>query len=198
MEWHLKLVVGPEGVEIDTVPQVMANASPVFRGMLQPDRFAEGQKLSKTEPLVVPLPEDDVPAMTILCDIFHLRSSKVPTKDVTSDTMADIATLVDKYDCAAAIQPWPKLWLNQILDRQILRNPSEMVLGEVGKWIHISCHLGFAEQFSQFTSTLIHRASNEDFCHGPLLLHYKKLSQTVQGRCFALSKYITWRLTFGR
>lgn len=100
MEWQLKLAVGLEGVEIDTVlPQVMANASPVFRRMLQPDRFAEGQNLSKTETLVVRLPEDDVSAMTILCDIFHLRSSKVPVEDMTSNTMADIATLVDKRLC---------------------------------------------------------------------------------------------------
>ena len=185
MEWQLKLAVGPEGVEIDTIPQVMANASPVFRRMLQPDRFAEGQNLSKAESLVVRLPEDDVSAMTILCDIFHLRSSKVPIKDVTSNTMADIATLVDKYDCAAAIQPWPRIWLAQVLDGQELKSIENMRLWEVGKWIHISCHLGFAEQFNQLTSTFIRRASHKDF-QGLLLLHYKKLSQAVQGRDSAL------------
>jgi hypothetical protein len=181
MEWQLKLAVGLEGVEIDTLPQVMANASPVFRRMLQPDRFAEGQNLSKTDSLVVRLPEDDVSAMTTLCDIFHLRSNKIPVEDVTSNTLADIATLVDKYDCAAAIQPWPRIWLAQVLDRQELEGIEDMGLGEVGKWIHISCHLGFAEQFNQLTSTFIRRVSHKDFCQGPLLLHYKKLSQAVQG-----------------
>jgi hypothetical protein len=180
MEWQLKLAVGLEGVEIDTIPQVMANASPVFRRMFQPDRFAEGQNLSKTGSLVVRLPEDDVSAMTILCDIFHLRSSKVPVEDVASNTMADIATLVDKYDCAAAIQPWPRIWLAQVLGRQELKGIEDMGLGEVGKWIHISYHLGFAEQFNQFTSTFIRRAQ------GPLLLHYQKLSPAIQGKDSAL------------
>lgn len=41
MNHQMRLLVG-EGdsrIEIDTVPQVMANASPVFRSMLQPDRI---------------------------------------------------------------------------------------------------------------------------------------------------------------
>jgi hypothetical protein len=188
MEWHLKLVVDEEGLEIDTVPQVMANASPVFRQMLQPNGFAEGQDISKTGSLVVPLPDDDASAMTILCDIFHLRSDKIPIKDVTSNTMADIATLVDKYDCAAAIQPWPKLWLTQLLDGKELEHTKRISLKEVGKWVHISCQLGFDKQFSQMTTALIFRASLKDFCEGPLLLEYRKLSQIVQGIGIALGR----------
>jgi hypothetical protein len=188
MEWQLKLIVGEEGVEIDTAPQVMANASPVFRRMLQPNGFAEGQNISRTGSVPIPLPDDDASAMTIICDIFHLRSEKIPIKDMASDTMADIATLVDKYDCATAIQPWPRLWLTQLLGRQDLKDIESMSLGEIGKWIHISCHMGFDEQFSQMTSALIRRASHEDFYQGPLLLHYQKLSQMVQGTEFALRR----------
>jgi len=70
-----------------------------------------------------------------------------------------------------------------------------MRLEEVGKWIHISCHLGFAEQFNQFTSTFIRRASHKDFRQGLLLLHYKKLSQAVQGRDSALGRLPRWLLT---
>ena len=194
MEWQLTLLVGEEGHEIDTVPQVMANASPIFRGMLQPKGFVEGQDMSKTGSIVVRLPEDNVSAMTILCDIFHLRSGKIPIKDVTSDTMADIATLVDKYDCAAAIQPWPKLWLAQLLDGPELKDTKGMSLGEVGKWVHISCHLGYDELFSQMTSTLIRRASHQDLCQGPLLLDYRKLSQIIQGRVSLLERSLL--LTF--
>src|SRR5436305_9954599 len=108
MEFPMKLVVGQDGVEIDTIPEVMANASSSFRCMLQPSLFAEGHNGSRTEPFVIHL-EDDASAMRILCDIFHLRSNKTPIKDTTSDTMAHLATLVEKYDCAAAVQPWPKL-----------------------------------------------------------------------------------------
>lgn len=175
----MKLIVGQDGIEIETLPEVMANASSVFRCMLQPNRFAEGHGRSQTEPFVIPLKEDDASAMTILCDIFHLRSQKVPIKDMTPDTMADLATLVDKYDCAAAIQPWPKLWLNQVLGPTERLDVGSMSLPEVGKWIYISCQLGFEEHFHQCTAALISRASLEDFA---LLLEYQKLSQAIQGR----------------
>jgi hypothetical protein len=190
MEFSMKLIVGQDGVEIETVPEVMANASSVFRCMLQPNRFAEGHGRSQAEPFVIPLEEDDASAMTILCDIFHLRSKKVPIKDMTSDTMADLATLVDKYDCAAAIQPWPKLWLNQVLGPGEYLGVGTMSLPEVGKWIHISCQLGFEKHFRQCTAALISRASREDFAQGPLLLEYQKLSQTIQGR-FPADRYNT-------
>jgi hypothetical protein len=190
MEFPMKLMVGQDGVEIETIPEVMANASSFFRCMLQPDRFAEGHGRSQAEPFVIPLEEDDASAMTILCDIFHLRSKKVPIKDMTSDTMADLATLVDKYDCAAAIQPWPKLWLSQVLGPEERLDVKSMSLLEVGKWIHISCQLGFEEHFRQCTAALISRASHEDFAQGPLLLEYQKLSQTIQRR-FPVDRYNT-------
>src|SRR5271156_3897070 len=118
MEFPMKLVVGPDGVEIETIPEVMANASSSFRCMLQRIRFAEGHNRSRSEPFIIHLEGDDASAMRILCDIFHLRSNKIPIEDMTSDTMADLATLVEKYDCTAAIQPWPKLWLSQALGPQ--------------------------------------------------------------------------------
>lgn len=180
MDFPMKLIVGQDGVEIETIPEVMANASSVFRCMLQPNRFAEGHGRSQTEPFVILLEEDDASAMRILCDIFHLRSDKVPIKDMTSDTMADLATLVDKYDCAAAIQPWPKLWLSHVLGPKEHLDVKSMSLPEVGKWIHISCQLGFEKHFRRCTAALISRAPREDFAQGPLLLEYQKLSQTIQ------------------
>ena len=181
----MKLVVGQDSVEIETVPEVMANASSVFRCMLQPNRFAEGHYRSRTEPFIIHLEEDDASAMRILCDIFHLRSNKIPIKGMTSDTMADLATLVDKYDCAAAIQPWPKLWLSQVLGPQEHLDVQSMSLPEVGKWIHISCQLGFEKHFRQCTSALISRASHDDFAQGPLVLNYGNLSQTIQSKSLA-------------
>ena len=182
MEFPMKLVVGQDGVEIETIPEVMANASSSFRCMLQPNRFAEGHHRSRIEPFVIHLEEDDASAMRILCDIFHLRSNKTPIKNMTSDTMAHLATLVEKYDCAAAIQPWPKLWLSQVLGPREHFDVESMSLPEVGKWIHISCHLGFEEHFRQCTAALISRASREDFAEGSLLLEYRKLPQPVLGR----------------
>jgi hypothetical protein len=185
MEFPMKLVVGQDGVEIETIPDVMANASSSFRSMLQPSRFTEGHNRSRIVPFVIHLEEDDASAMRILCDIFHLRSNQIPIEDMTSDTMADLATLVEKYDCAAAIQPWPKLWLSQVLGPREHLDVKSMSLPEVGKWIHISSQLGFKEHFRQCTAALISRASREDFAEGSLLLEYRKLSQPIQGRFLA-------------
>jgi hypothetical protein len=97
MDYQMKLLVG-EGdsrIEIDTVPQVMANASSVFRNMLKPDRFIEGHKLTKNQPFSVTLAEDDPSAMEILCDILHLRTDRVPLKNISTSLLASIATTVD-------------------------------------------------------------------------------------------------------
>jgi hypothetical protein len=178
MEYPMKLIVGRDAVEIETVPEIMANASSVFRCMLQPNRFAEGYARSQAKPFVITLEADDPSAMRILCDIFHLRSDNVPIRDMTSDTMAELATLVDKYDCAAAIQPWPILWLRQVLGPRQHLDVKSMNLQEVEKWIHISCQLGFEEHFRQCTAALISRVSREDFDQGDLLSQ----SPTIQGR----------------
>ena len=49
-------------------------------------------------------------AMAILCDMWHLKSGRVPISDISSDTLYEIALLVDKYDSVESIQLWPKLW----------------------------------------------------------------------------------------
>lgn len=168
----MKLVVGENdyNVKIDTVPQVMANASPVFRAMLQPERFVEGQKLMEQKPFTILLPDDEPLAMTILCDILHLRADKIPLKTMTSDLLAAFATLVDKYDCAIAIHPWPMLWLAGLkLSHNSLKEVEKMTIEELPQWIYISCHLGYSDMFRQCTSALIRKAPKFD-SHGVLFL----------------------------
>ena len=63
-----------------------------------------------------------------------------------------------------------------------------MDLGEVRKWIHISCHLGFDARFWRMTSGFIRRASHEDFCQSTWLLDHGKLSQAVQGKGLVLGR----------
>ena len=54
-------------------------------------------------------------------------------------------TVVDKYDCAAAIQPWPKLWLTQLLSLHTPWNVENMMLQEITMWTHISYHFGYCK-----------------------------------------------------
>jgi hypothetical protein len=184
MEYQMKLLVGEDEsrVEIDTVPQVMATASPVFRRMLQPDRFIEGRKLSENKAFTVPLPEDEPAAMKVLCDILHFRSDKVPMKDMTPTLLASIATIVDKYDCAIAIQPWPKLWLSPLLSPLTPWNGETMPNQELTMWIHTTCHLGYEDQFRLCTSSLIRRASKSDLQGEKEIPGYGQLSEIVRSK----------------
>ena len=113
MDPDLKLLIGRDDgikVEIIVFHQVMMNASPVFAAMLKPARYREDTRLTQDKQLELPLPEDNVETMTVLCNILHLQPRKVPTRTVTPDLLANIATIVDKYDFTRAIQPWPKIW----------------------------------------------------------------------------------------
>ncbi|OQU95661.1 hypothetical protein CLAIMM_01843 [Cladophialophora immunda] len=103
----LKLLVGGYGIQVEIMVfhQVMINASPVFAAMLKPDQYGEGTRLAQDKQLELPLPDDNVEAMTVLCNILHLQPRKVPTRTVTPDLLENIATIVDKYDFTRAIQP---------------------------------------------------------------------------------------------
>jgi hypothetical protein len=115
MQHDLKLIVGgDEGVQtaITIFSQITVNASPVFEAMLQPDNYQEGVGSTRDKHLELPLPDDNVEAMTITCNILHLPPRKVPTTTITPDELDNIATLVEKYDFTRAIQPWPKIWVS--------------------------------------------------------------------------------------
>lgn len=180
MDYDVKLIVGKDR-EIMASHQVMSNASPVFRKMFLPDRFAEGHGVRAGACFELPLPDDNIEAMEILCNIWHYRTQLFRDKQMTPQLLADLATLVDKYDCAHTIQPWPVIWINQKLIQEDLKRQKDMAISEIGNWIHISCHLGYGEQFTIFTSALIERAEASDFSEGPLLLHFQKLSLDLQG-----------------
>jgi hypothetical protein len=97
--------------------RTLSLASSVFGAMFN-GHFAEGQDLSSASPRVVPLPDDDPRLMEILCNIFHLRMSKVP-EDLDPKSMADLTVLCDKYDCLEGVRFNAKAWTSQrILHRE--------------------------------------------------------------------------------
>jgi len=181
MVYDVKLIVGEENTEILVSHQVMSNASPVFRQMFQQNRFAEGLGIKSNDCFPLPLPDDQADAMEIICNILHFRTNLVPRKDITSDILADLATVIDKYDCALATQPWSTIWIGQGSVRKEAANIEHMQLSEVGKWIHISAQLGYEDLFFKSTSALISRTRADDFCQDSTLLTWN-LSQTLQGK----------------
>lgn len=76
--------------------------------MLRPE-FKEGKQLASDGALEVPLPDDNVDAMTIICKILHLRHEKVPRR-LNTTQLYEVAVLADKYQCNAALGPIAEHW----------------------------------------------------------------------------------------
>jgi hypothetical protein len=184
MQPDLKLILGGgEGIqtEIMVFHQIMINASPVFEAMLKPGNYMEGVSLTREKHLELPLPDDNAEAMTVLCNILHLQPRKVPTTTITLDLLDNIATLVDKYDFTRAIQPWPKIWLQQGHIQTELNQVDNLRVETLPKWVHTCCHLGYSHHFEIFTSALTTRASLDDFTQSPFADNFAKLPLIIQG-----------------
>jgi hypothetical protein len=89
--------------------KVLTLASPVFAAMLSP-RFREGQRSESGTLDPISLPDDDVEAMTTLCQIFHFRYDMLPAKP-SLELFKNLAVLCDKYDCVAPLRFVSETWL---------------------------------------------------------------------------------------
>lgn len=59
----------------------------------------------------IPLPEDDVDAMTIMCAVIHHRNDIIP-EGISSNEVLQISVLTDKYDCKVALRHAIHHWLD--------------------------------------------------------------------------------------
>jgi hypothetical protein len=92
--------------------KVLSLASPVFAAMFR-SRFKEGlgNHSMAESTYVIPLPEDDAEAFTLLCNVIHFRFDDIPRKpDLTC--LEHLAFICDKYDCRRALTAQCALWLN--------------------------------------------------------------------------------------
>lgn len=92
---------------------LLGHVSPVFAAMFD-GRFAEGQALTPTAPRVVPLPQDDAEATTIICKIIHTQVADLSLA-ITPTQLADIAVVCHKYDCVDAVKAWGIIWIAALI-----------------------------------------------------------------------------------
>ena len=185
MQPDLKLILGgDEGIQIEimTFHQILINASSVFEAMLKPGNYQEGVSLAREKYLEISLPDDNIEAMTVICNILHLQSQKVPIETITSDLLDNIATIIDKYDFARAIQPWPGIWFQQENIQSELNQVDDLQVETLPKWVHICFHLGYPRHFNIFTSALITRMSHDDLTQSSFMDNFAKLPLIVQGK----------------
>lgn len=104
--------------------------SPVFKAMLQGDRFKEGNELARTGRVEVPLFDDNIDALRIILDILHHRYNLVPPR-IDSQILMDIAAVVDKYQLKHVLDLPFQQW------RPHFHIPTT-ICDDVASWISIS------------------------------------------------------------
>jgi hypothetical protein len=87
---------------------VLSLASPVFEAMFN-GNFAEGQSLSSHSPREVPLPDDDMESILLICKITHMQIAEL-AEELSVAAFTTFAIMVDKYQCGKAVQAWSKVW----------------------------------------------------------------------------------------
>ncbi|CAK1360672.1 unnamed protein product [Cercospora beticola] len=77
---------------------ILSNASPVFKAMFGP-HFREGHQLrNSTEPLEVPLPEDDTRGLRLMCQMLHSWQRGFDVHDFNAIiSLHNTAVLLQKY-----------------------------------------------------------------------------------------------------
>jgi hypothetical protein len=94
--------------------RVLSLTSPVFAKMFR-SQFKESLRSNEataTRPLLIPLPEEDEEAFTILCNIIHYQMGGVP-RTPSPDCLVNLAVACDKWDFTKAITHSAEFWLQE-------------------------------------------------------------------------------------
>ncbi|KAK5129706.1 hypothetical protein LTR08_002950 [Meristemomyces frigidus] len=120
-------------IKIRVSSALLQRASPVFKAMLS-NRFREGNELSSSASVEIPLPEDEPDVMEILCNIIHMRYDGVPkSMDMDYARIVRFLQLCDKYACAPAVRPSASIWIRKTLVQS--DNKTRCVLLDMAKQI---------------------------------------------------------------
>jgi len=125
--------------------KVLSLASPVFTAMFKRG-FQEGENLYSGTLRPVHLPDDDSEAVTILCNILHLRHRQIP-RVITLDTLTNMAVICDKYDCKDAVTSWSIIWLQSWV--------GSTGTDEMEKLLFIAYGLNIPDMFTKISHSLL-------------------------------------------
>lgn len=136
----------PMSVRLRASSKHLSLASDVFRAMLSKN-FKEGAALKSTGIVEIPLPDDDPFAMSILLNVIHGRSSRIPFQ-VPLERLTQIAILVDKYRTEELIAILAHVWTENLRSEFPLNFNDEM-----RRWIFVSWALKRSIFFLQATQS---------------------------------------------
>lgn len=102
---NLKLVVGPDAVQMQVDANALRRASKVLKCML----FGPFSEAHQTENWTVQLPEDDPEALRIIFHAIHGNFGNVP-RALTLSKLYEITIMADKYAMTGSLRPWVSDW----------------------------------------------------------------------------------------
>jgi hypothetical protein len=122
------IVLRLSGYDLLVSSKVLSLASPVFEAMFKP-HFKEGVEhhLQLGEPLIIPLPEDDLEATTLFCRITHHRSRDL-LRTPSPLCLENLAIFCDTYICAGSLVSYGTLWIQRHSGSRSLEDLSRLLL----------------------------------------------------------------------
>ena len=142
----------PDDCRIRVSSKALSLASPVFKAMFR-SNFAEGSKLQLGEPCQVEF-DDDVKAMTTLCNILHHRNRNAPGTH-TGLSLMQLAIITDKYDCLEAVSHYSSLSFINLLK-------SKIVESDVGSLLLAAFVLDEPIAFQRMSKELVYASRGTD------------------------------------
>ena len=107
--------------------KVLSLASPVFARMFK-SQFVEGlnNHQKSASPVVIPLPDDDEEAFTVICNAIHFRMGSA-ILNLSIACLENIAVVCNKWDFVNAISPSAEVWLFDIDYNQLQDLPRYLI-----------------------------------------------------------------------
>lgn len=133
----------------------MTLASKVFAAMLS-IHFREGSELQSRGKAEIILPDDDPDAFTILLDIIHGRTRKVPRRFDDLIPLTDLAVLVDKYQLLEAVDFFSTTWIGWPATSVPKASSDDLFL-----WLCVSWVFKSSLRFTEITQRLMHTGDRE-------------------------------------
>ncbi|KAI0014948.1 hypothetical protein F4780DRAFT_773877 [Xylariomycetidae sp. FL0641] len=129
--------------------RTLSRCSPVMKKMLF-GGFSEARRPSG-QAWKIQLPEDDAKAMEVILNIIHSHFERIPTTDMSLDTLYGITVLTDKYNLTRLLRPWVQQW--DYITKNDLgcgENMDRSDEGYLEKRIWLAWELGDEERLQQF------------------------------------------------
>lgn len=133
----------------------MSLASTVFAAMLKP-HFLEGSTLKSKGRVEISLPDDEPDMFTILLNIVHGRTKKVP-RQFNLRQLTEISVLVDKYQMQEVAGAFVEIWIERFdMEDQPPEDEKDVL-----RWLCVSWVFDRGDIFEDATEALIRMSDSE-------------------------------------